>query len=188
MKQSQQPQGLDEDANMTSASDLPILLLPLRGCKREEALGISVPRFRASMHSDMIRQILEGDPSQTEVELPGLTQSQLTVFVEWVDAFPDKIPALPCMPLIDIDIEKAFGNKESIVFWKPYLLREKRKQLYEAIVGANYLGAKAMLHYGCAVVASLIKGRKVGLLKNILNPDGVDVPEEASAVATVPKS
>jgi hypothetical protein len=45
-----------------------------------------------------------------------------------------------------------------------------RQQLYDLILGANYLDIKSLLHLGCAKVASLIKGQPLEKIKEILDP------------------
>lgn len=45
---------------------------------------------------------------------------------------------------------------------------ENRQQLYDLIMAANYMDMKALLHLGCAKVASLIKGEPLEKIKDIL--------------------
>merc|ERR1711998_705567 len=50
-------------------------------------------------------------------------------------------------------------------------ITEKSKQaLYDLILAANYMDIKALLHLGCAKVASLIKGQPLEKIKDILDP------------------
>ena len=48
---------------------------------------------------------------------------------------------------------------------------ENRQQLYDLILGANYMDIKSLLHLGCAKVASLIKGQPLEKIKDILDPN-----------------
>jgi len=45
-----------------------------------------------------------------------------------------------------------------------------RVQLYELIIGANYMGVNSLLHLGCAKVASLIKGQPLERIRELLAP------------------
>jgi len=45
---------------------------------------------------------------------------------------------------------------------------ENRQQLYDLILAANYMDIKALLHLGCAKVASLIKGQPLEKIRDIL--------------------
>merc|ERR1712150_263777 len=53
---------------------------------------------------------------------------------------------------------------------------EKRQDLYDLILAANYMDITCLLHLGLAKVASLIKGQPLDQLKSILSTDqpGVD--------------
>lgn len=52
-------------------------------------------------------------------------------------------------------------------------LGDNRQALYDLILAANYMDIKALLHLGCAKVASLIKGQPLEKIKGILST-GVD--------------
>jgi S-phase kinase-associated protein 1 len=45
-----------------------------------------------------------------------------------------------------------------------------RQELYDLILGANYMDIKGLLHLSCAKVASLIKGEPLEKIKEILDP------------------
>jgi len=45
---------------------------------------------------------------------------------------------------------------------------ENRQQLYDLVLAANYLDIKALMHLGCAKVASLIKGQPLEKIREIL--------------------
>eukprot|EP00463_Aulacantha_scolymantha_P000166 TRINITY_DN1097_c0_g2_i1.p1 TRINITY_DN1097_c0_g2~~TRINITY_DN1097_c0_g2_i1.p1 ORF type:complete len:109 (+),score=21.46 TRINITY_DN1097_c0_g2_i1:392-718(+) len=49
---------------------------------------------------------------------------------------------------------------------------EIRQDLYDLILAANYMDIKSLLHLGLAKVASLIKGKPLDKLKEILSTDG----------------
>jgi S-phase kinase-associated protein 1 len=48
-------------------------------------------------------------------------------------------------------------------------LADNRQQLYDLILAANYMDIKALLHLGCAKVATLIKGAPLEKIKEILS-------------------
>ena len=48
---------------------------------------------------------------------------------------------------------------------------KNRQALYDLILAANYMDIKALLHLGCAKVASLIKGEPLEKIKDILDPE-----------------
>ncbi len=45
-----------------------------------------------------------------------------------------------------------------------------KQTLYDLILAANYLDITALLHLGCAKVASFIKGQPLDKIKDILSP------------------
>jgi len=77
-------------------------------------------------------------------------------------------------------IEKPLRNKKMSENVKdkwdaPFIdgIADKSKQnLYSLILAANYMDIKALLHLGCAKVASLIKGQPLEKIKEILDPNG----------------
>ena len=48
-------------------------------------------------------------------------------------------------------------------------IADNRQQLYDLILAANYMDIKALLHLGCAKVATLIKGAPLEKIKEILS-------------------
>jgi len=62
---------------------------------------------------------------------------------------------------------------------------ENRQQLYDLILAANYLDIKALMHLGCAKVASLIKGQPLEKIREILvkgtKLEGTPAPAPAAA-------
>lgn len=62
-----------------------------------------------------------------------------------------------CKDKWDADFIDAIGNN--------------RQDLYDLILGSNYMDIKSLLHLGCAKVASLIKGQPLEKIKDILAVD-----------------
>lgn len=109
---------------------------------------------------------MESDNGANEVAIPGVEGDILELILNYMNHHKGTEPAIIDKPLRS----KVMKDVCKTAFDAEYIdeIGENRQQLYDLILAANYMDVKALLHLGCAKVASLIKGQPVEKIKDIL--------------------
>lgn len=124
--------------------------------------------------SKLVKTSLENDDSASELNIPGVEGPILELVVKYMEYHKGTEPPVVEKPLrskVMADNCKDRWDAEYI----DALSSDDNQRLYQLILAANYMDIKALLHLGCAKVASLIKGMPLERIKTILavkNKDG----------------
>merc|ERR1711925_19718 len=81
------------------------------------------------------------------------------------------------------DMEKIVEDPEDAGF----INKQTKKDTFQIILAANYLDIKSLLHFGCAKIATMIKGKSPDEIKKILGDDGTCDPAGGNARVLCPK-
>mmetsp|Transcript_683 Transcript_683/g.852 ORF Transcript_683/g.852 Transcript_683/m.852 type:complete len:181 (-) Transcript_683:82-624(-) len=119
--------------------------------------------------SQVIKTSLENDSDSKNLPIMGVMAETLESIVEYMNHHQGTEPAIIDKPLRNKKMSENVKDKWDAPFIDG--ITEKSKQaLYDLILAANYMDIKALLHLGCAKVASLIKGQPLEKIKEILDP------------------
>jgi len=132
--------------------------------KANDGKEFSLKRKNAFI-SVVVKTSAENDPSATDlpVEVKG---EVLALVVEYMNHHGGTEPAIVEKPLrskVMKDVVKDAWDAEFLD-----RIGENRQLLYDLTLAANYLDIKALMHLGCAKVASLIKGQPLDKIREIL--------------------
>ena len=116
--------------------------------------------------SNLIKTTTDQDKSAHEVPIPGVQSAVLKLVVEYMNHHQGSEPEIIPKPLRSKEMKSVCPDEWDATFIDK--IGEKRQDLYDLILAANYLDIKALLHLGCAKVASLIKGQPLEKIKEIL--------------------
>jgi len=129
---------------------------------------IMVPKKHAFI-SVLVKTSVENDPTETEVPLPGVEGSILKEVVKYMEHHKGtELPPVES-PLKSTNMAEVCTDEWDANFIDD--LGDIRQDLYDLILAANYMDIKSLLHLGLAKVASLIKGKPLDKLKEILSTD-----------------
>mmetsp|Transcript_26119 Transcript_26119/g.62938 ORF Transcript_26119/g.62938 Transcript_26119/m.62938 type:complete len:177 (+) Transcript_26119:79-609(+) len=122
--------------------------------------------------SQVIKTSLENDSDDTKVlPIMGVEMETLKHIVDYMNHHKGSEPPIIEKPLRNKKMSENVKDKWDAPFIDG--IADKSKQnLYSLILAANYMDIKALLHLGCAKVASLIKGQPLEKIKEILDPNG----------------
>lgn len=128
--------------------------------------------------SKLVENALEGDQSATDIPVPGVADDILALIVNYMNehkGVEEKLIEKPLRSKIMSEVTTAADAAfiDSV--------GEKRQQLYDLILAANYMNIVGLLHLGCAKVASLIKGQPLEKIKEILQPEDEGAAPAAAA-------
>ena len=129
--------------------------------------------------SNLIKTMIEGDPTETELPVPGVDRETLHEIVLYMDHHQGKEPPIVEKPLqsrIMKDVCKDAWDAEFIDRICP-----NRDLFYKVILGANFMEIQGLLHLGIAKMASLIKGEDMDKITDIL--DGVSLSDKPKGKA-----
>eukprot|EP00470_Lotharella_oceanica_P005665 CAMPEP_0170166450 /NCGR_PEP_ID=MMETSP0040_2-20121228/92_1 /TAXON_ID=641309 /ORGANISM="Lotharella oceanica, Strain CCMP622" /LENGTH=181 /DNA_ID=CAMNT_0010404153 /DNA_START=48 /DNA_END=593 /DNA_ORIENTATION=+ len=137
--------------------------------KSKDGKSIEVNKKYAFI-SAVIKTSLENDADAKEVPIPGVKYDTLEHIVKYMNHHKGTEPAIIDKPLRNKKMSENVKDK-----WDAPFIDEigngNRQPLYDLILAANYMDIKALLHLGCAKVASLIKGQPLERIKEILDPN-----------------
>ena len=117
--------------------------------------------------SKLVAESISTDVHADELPIPGVAAGILQHIVRYMEHHKGKEPELVEKPLrskLMKDVCKDAWDAEFID-----KIGADRQQLYDVILAANYMDIPALLHLGCAKVASLIKGQPLDKIKDILS-------------------
>jgi len=120
--------------------------------------------------SKLIEKALENDKDATNIPIVGVTEDVLKLIVRFMKHHEGSEKKIIEKPLKSTRMSEVCKDPWDVVFMDE--IDVKRQTLYDVILAANYMDIKSLLHLGCAKVASLIKGKPLQQVKNILEADG----------------
>jgi S-phase kinase-associated protein 1 len=125
--------------------------------------------YKFASISTLIKTSLEGDDKADELKLPSVNGNILELIVTYMKEHKGVEPPIIEKPLRSKVMKDVVAHKQDADYIDK--IGENRQQLYDLILGANYMDIKSLLHLGCAKVASLVKGQPLEKIKEILDPN-----------------
>jgi len=159
--------GLDEDDDQT---------LALVSMEETNPQKFTISKKSAEM-CKLVRSILEGDRSATEIPIKKVKGEILQLLVEYLKHHNGKIPAEIAKPIRSVKMEKIVEDKWDADF----INNMSKKVIFQVILGANYMDVPSLLHLGCAKIATLIKGKSPDEIKQILSDESDKVENKSDA-------
>lgn len=152
----EQIQGLDDDENK-------VITLVSSG---ENPQKFELPLAQAMM-SKLVSNIVEGDADAKDIQVKQVDAATLKLVVTYLKHHNGKEPTEIAKPIRSVKMEKIVEDP-----WDANFINElKKRQLFQLILGANYMDCKSLLHLGCAKVATMIKGKSPEEIKQILGEE-----------------
>jgi len=132
----------------------------------EQPERLPLPKQFACM-SKLVQNILEGDQDATEIQVKQVDGATLKLIVDYLVHHKGSEPTEIAKPIRSVKMEKIVEDP-----WDAeYINKLKKRELFQLILGANYMDCKALLHLGCAKVATMIKGKSPEEIKQILGEE-----------------
>merc|ERR1719220_1379210 len=135
----------------------------------EKQLKFEMERSDAKM-CRLGQNILDGDQEAKEIMVKQVEGPILKLIVEYLEHHKGKEPEEIAKPIRSVKMEKIVGDPWDATF----INKQAKKTLFQLILGANYMDCKALLHLGCAKVATMIKGKSPEEIKQILGEESAD--------------
>jgi len=132
---------------------------------------------KAAEMCKLVRSILEGDPSATEIPIKKVKGEILASIVEYLKHHNGKIPAEIAKPIRSVKMDKIVEDKWDADF----INNMSKKMIFQVILGANYMDVPSLLHLGCAKIATLIKGKSPDEIKQILSDESDKVENKTDS-------
>eukprot|EP00933_Yihiella_yeosuensis_P055125 TRINITY_DN53802_c0_g1_i1.p1 TRINITY_DN53802_c0_g1~~TRINITY_DN53802_c0_g1_i1.p1 ORF type:complete len:179 (+),score=26.99 TRINITY_DN53802_c0_g1_i1:22-537(+) len=132
---------------------------------------------RVALMSELIRTIVDGDSSSTEIPLPHVKGSILHKVVLYMKYHADN-PAK--------EIEKPLKSpimSEVVEQWDADFIDVEQEQLFDLVLAASYLHIKSLLDLCCAKVASILKNKTAEQIRKALNVQGDFSKEEEDQIS-----
>jgi len=117
--------------------------------------------------SKLVSNILEGDADATEIQVKQVDGETLRLIVNYLEHHKGKEPTEIAKPIRSVKMEKIVEDPWDADF----ISGLAKRQLFQLILGANYMDCKSLLHLGCAKVATMIKGKSPEEIKQILGEE-----------------
>eukprot|EP00823_Brevimastigomonas_motovehiculus_P004469 TRINITY_DN295_c0_g1_i1.p1 TRINITY_DN295_c0_g1~~TRINITY_DN295_c0_g1_i1.p1 ORF type:complete len:194 (-),score=59.66 TRINITY_DN295_c0_g1_i1:291-872(-) len=135
---------------------------------------VTVQRRHAYI-SSLLKNALESDTAATKLEVQ-VTGPILELIADYMTYHKGQEPAIIEKPLRSKHLTEVCAD----VWDAKYIdtVGQVRQQLYDLILGANYMDIKSLLHLGCAKVASLIKGLPLEKIREVLDPKFTEKKED----------
>jgi len=150
-------QGLDDDSGEK------IITLVSSG---DQPLTLQINKSWAMM-SKLVSNIVEGDSEAMNIEVKQVDGPTLELIVDYLKHHQGKEPAEIAKPIRSVKMEKIVEDPWDAEF----INKLPKRQLFQLILGANYMDCKSLLHLGCAKVATMIKGKSPEEIKQILGEE-----------------
>jgi len=132
---------------------------------------------KAASMCKLVRSILEGDASATEIPIKKVKADVLALIVDYLKHHNGNVPAEIAKPIRSVKMEKIVEDKWDADF----INNMSKKVIFQLILGANYMDVPSLLHLGCAKVATLIKGKSPDEIKQILSDESDKVETKTDA-------
>jgi len=132
---------------------------------------------KAAEMCKLVRSIVEGDHTTTEIPIKKVKGEILQLIVEYLKHHNGKVPAEIAKPIRSVKMEKIVEDKWDADF----INNMSKKVIFQVILGANYMDVPSLLHLGCAKIATLIKGKSPDEIKQILSDESDKVENKSDA-------
>jgi S-phase kinase-associated protein 1 len=153
----------DNVGGLDDGDDVKIITLVSSGDKPEEV----ELNAEWAKQSKLVANILEGDSEASKIQVKQVDGETLKLIVEYLKHHKGKEPAEIAKPIRSVKMEKIVEDTWDADF----INKLHKKQLFQLILGANYMDCKSLLHLGCAKVATMIKGKSPEEIKQILGEE-----------------
>jgi len=128
--------------------------------------AIEIEKSWATM-SKLVANIIEGDQDAEEIQVKQVDQKTLQLIVNYLKHHQGTEPTEIAKPIRSVKMEKIVEDP-----WDAEFINNlPKRQLFQLILGANYMDCKSLLHLGCAKVATMIKGKSPEEIKQILGEE-----------------
>merc|ERR1719192_1015745 len=126
------------------------------------------------MMCNLVKSILEGDEDVKRTEIKKVDGKTLRLVTNYLSHHKGKVPADIAKPIRSIKMEKIVADEWDAKF----INGQSKRNIFQIILGANYMDIKSLLHLGCAKIATMIKGKSPEEIKKILSEEDDDVKDE----------
>jgi hypothetical protein len=109
------------------------------------------------------------------VPIPGVSSGILELIVIYMNEHKGVEPPIIETPLRSKVMKEVCSHKWDAEYIDE--IGENRQQLYDLILGANYMGINSLMRLGCAKVASFIKDNPLSMIRDILDPNHTMSPK-----------
>jgi len=128
----------------------------------------------SAMMCNLVKSIIEGDADAKTIEIKKVSTNILKFITEYLLHHKGKVPAEIAKPIRSVKMEKIVEDE-----WDAKFINSKSKRdIFQIILGANYMDIKSLLHLGCAKIATMIKGKSPEEIKKILSEEDDEVKDE----------
>jgi len=129
---------------------------------------------QSAMMCNLVKSIIEGDADAKTIEIKKVSTKILQFITEYLLHHKGKVPAEIAKPIRSVKMEKIVEDE-----WDAKFINSKSKRdIFQIILGANYMDIKSLLHLGCAKIATMIKGKSPEEIKKILSEEDDEVKDE----------
>merc|ERR1711973_576449 len=111
--------------------------------------------------------IIEGDQDAKNIEIKKVSSEILRLIVDYLLHHKGKVPADIAKPIRSVKMEKIVEDEWDANF----INAQSKRNIFQIILGANYMDIKSLLHLGCAKIATMIKGKSPEEIKKILSEE-----------------
>lgn len=157
------------------------------GCEIIKLTSVDNVQFDVTKKEALISQLvatsLECDISAVEIPIPSVKGKILAYIVEYMKHHNGVSEAIIEKPLKSKIMKEVCSDQWDAGFIDRIGL--VKEELYDLILGANYMNIKCLLHLGCAKVGTMIKGQPLDKIREILAIIG-PVMSAASQSAVTP--
>merc|ERR1719242_2419985 len=127
------------------------------------------------MMCNLVKSILEGDEDVKRIDIKKVDKKTLKLVVDYLAHHQGKVPAEIAKPIRSFKMEKIVEDEWDAKF----INKQSKRNIFQIILGANYMDIKSLLHLGCAKIATMIKGKSPEEIKKILSEED-DAKDEKS--------
>jgi len=121
----------------------------------------------SAMMCNLVKSIIEGDSEAKTIEIKKVSTEILKLIVDYLKHHKGKIPADIAKPIRSVKMEKIVEDEWDAKF----INSQTKRNIFQIILGANYMDIKSLLHLGCAKIATMIKGKSPEEIKKILSEE-----------------
>jgi len=130
----------------------------------------------SAMMCNLVKSIIEGDSEAKMIEIKKVSTGILKLIVEYLKHHHGKSPAEIAKPIRSVKMEKIVEDEWDAKF----INAQTKRNIFQIILGANYMDIKSLLHLGCAKIATMIKGKSPEEIKKILSEEEDEKDEKSN--------
>jgi len=128
----------------------------------------------SAMMCNLVKSIIEGDSEAKTIEIKKVSTKILKLIVDYLLHHKGKVPADIAKPIRSVKMEKIVEDDWDAKF----INSQTKRNIFQIILGANYMDIKSLLHLGCAKIATMIKGKSPEEIKKILSEEEEEMKDE----------